>query len=155
MEEIYTSTITKTEIEEGEPLTCEGIIKAVKILETNNQLPEVIEVSSPLVFESCDLISEEDRIIMAEVMANIKRTSAVPLEWCISEPIDKGGENKMELYEVYLVDKGTSEFDIVRLVSKNRESARVKAFNTSKFADLDYDNLEITVECRASWEVNE
>ena len=61
----------------------------------------------------------------------------------------------MALYEVYLVRKANNEFDLIRLVSKTRDGAKVKAYNMSKFADLDYDTLEIRVNEMVSWDIDE
>ena len=139
------------------PLTCEDIKRGVEILEKNN----AIQVSSPIVFEAYDMVSEEDQKIARDAMEEAyKEMAGVRADWIVTDDFctqeyNKGGENKMELYEVYLVDKGTSEFDIVRLVSKSRESAKVKAFNMSKFADLDYDVLAIEVTCKITWDVDE
>ena len=139
-------------------LNAEAIRRAVKYLETPSPEP----YHRPVYFEAYDMVSEEEQKVAIEAMENAhKEMSGISPNWiemddfCTQDYNKEGGEKDMALYEVYLVRKANNEFDLIRLVSKTRDGAKVKAYNMSKFADLDYDTLEIRVNEIVSWDADE
>ena len=144
-------------------LNAEAIKRAVKYLETPSPEPYQRSVS----FEAYDMVSEEDQKTSRTAMENVyKEMSGIRPEWivtddftvedfCTQEYDKEEGEKDMGLYEVFLVLRASNEFDLVRLISRTREGAKVKAYNMSKFADLDFDRLEIRINELVNWDVDE